>query len=101
MGDPTGFLTIQRKVAGYRPVEQRINDYSEVEVHLPEQERMRQASRCIFATGLVRLRISCLNGRIDYSKVIGKEPGKSLRRPIHSRNSPGVSALRYVKHLVC
>jgi glutamate synthase (NADPH/NADH) small chain len=47
MGDPTGFLNIQRKVAGYRPVEERINDYSEVEVHLPEQERMRQASRCM------------------------------------------------------
>jgi len=47
MGDPTGFLNIQRKVAGYRPVEERINDYSEVEVHLPEQERMSQASRCM------------------------------------------------------
>jgi len=47
MGDPTGFLKTNRKVAGYRPVEQRINDYSEVELHLSEDERKLQASRCM------------------------------------------------------
>lgn len=47
MGNPTGFMTVQRKVAGYRPVEQRINDYSEVELHLPDDERLAQASRCM------------------------------------------------------
>ena len=47
MGNPTGFLTTQRKVAGYRPVEERINDYSEVEIHLSENERKLQASRCM------------------------------------------------------
>ncbi|HPW52718.1 MAG TPA: glutamate synthase subunit beta, partial [Spirochaetota bacterium] len=47
MGDPTGFLKNNRKVAGYRPVEQRINDYSEVELQLSEDERKLQASRCM------------------------------------------------------
>ncbi|MBP9022911.1 MAG: glutamate synthase subunit beta [Spirochaetes bacterium] len=47
MGDPTGFLKTSRKVAGYRPVEQRINDYSEVELQLSEDERKLQASRCM------------------------------------------------------
>lgn len=47
MGDPKGFLKIQRKVAGYRPVEERINDYSEVELQLPDEERRLQASRCM------------------------------------------------------
>ncbi|MBP7902204.1 MAG: glutamate synthase subunit beta [Spirochaetes bacterium] len=47
MGDPTGFLKVNRKVAGYRPVEQRINDYSEVELQLSENERKLQASRCM------------------------------------------------------
>ncbi|HOF33913.1 MAG TPA: glutamate synthase subunit beta [Spirochaetota bacterium] len=47
MGDPTGFLKTNRKVAGYRPVEQRINDYSEVELQLSEDERKLQASRCM------------------------------------------------------
>jgi len=40
-------LTVRRKSAGYRPVEERINDYSEVEVLLPDGERMLQASRCM------------------------------------------------------
>jgi glutamate synthase (NADPH/NADH) small chain len=47
MGDPKGFLKIRRKVAGYRPVEERINDYSEVELRLPDEERRQQAARCM------------------------------------------------------
>jgi glutamate synthase (NADPH/NADH) small chain len=47
MGDPKGFLKIRRKVSGYRPVEERINDYSEVEVLLPDDERRAQAARCM------------------------------------------------------
>jgi glutamate synthase (NADPH/NADH) small chain len=47
VGDPKGFLKIKRKVSGYRPVEERVNDYSEVEVHLPDDERQAQASRCM------------------------------------------------------
>jgi glutamate synthase (NADPH/NADH) small chain len=47
MGDPRGFLKIRRQVSGYRPVEERINDYSEVEQQLPDGERRLQASRCM------------------------------------------------------
>ncbi|MFP3090091.1 glutamate synthase subunit beta [Treponema sp. TIM-1] len=47
MGDPKGFLKIKRQVSGYRPVEERINDYSEVEIRLPDDERRAQAARCM------------------------------------------------------
>ena len=47
MGDPRGFLKVKRKVSGYRPVEERINDYSEVEITLSDDERRLQASRCM------------------------------------------------------
>jgi glutamate synthase (NADPH/NADH) small chain len=47
VGDPRGFLKIRRKTSGYRPVEERINDYSEVEVRLSDGERREQASRCM------------------------------------------------------
>ena len=47
MGNPRGFLALRRKVSGYRPVEERINDYSEVEQSLSETERRGQASRCM------------------------------------------------------
>ncbi len=47
MGDPKGFLNIQRVESGYRPVEERISDYSEVEKLLSDDERRLQASRCM------------------------------------------------------
>lgn len=47
MGDPRGFIKIKRQEAGYRPVEERVNDYSEVEKHLPDDARRMQASRCM------------------------------------------------------
>ena len=33
MGNPRAFLTIHRQEAGYRPVHERIDDFSEVELH--------------------------------------------------------------------
>lgn len=47
MRDPKGFLNIRRMESGYRPVEERVNDYREVEILLPESERELQASRCM------------------------------------------------------
>lgn len=47
MGNPKAFLTIDRKEAGYRPLEERIRDYGEVEQTLAIEERMAQASRCM------------------------------------------------------
>ncbi|MCU0848271.1 MAG: glutamate synthase subunit beta [Spirochaetes bacterium] len=47
MGDPTGFLKVKRMESGYRPVEERIRDFGEVEKLLPEDDRRLQASRCM------------------------------------------------------
>lgn len=47
MGDPRAFLTIHRKEAGYRPVHERIDDFSEVEQTLSTGDRRIQASRCM------------------------------------------------------
>jgi len=47
MGNPKGFLNIERKESGYRPVEERIQDYKEVEIRLDDEERKLQASRCM------------------------------------------------------
>ncbi len=47
MGDPKGFLKYRRQETGYRPVEERVNDYSEVEKHLPDEARRLQAARCM------------------------------------------------------
>lgn len=47
MGDPKGFMTVGRIEAGYRPKEERIFDYGEVEQTLNEKDRKLQASRCM------------------------------------------------------
>ena len=47
MGDPTGFIKVPRKEAGYRPIPERINDFSEVELSLQPDDRYLQASRCM------------------------------------------------------
>lgn len=47
MGNPKAFLTIGRKEAGYRPVNDRIKDYGEVEQTLNQEDRRLQASRCM------------------------------------------------------
>lgn len=47
MGNPKAFLTIHRKEAGYRPLSERVHDFSEVEQTLNTKDRQEQASRCM------------------------------------------------------
>ncbi|MDR2470079.1 MAG: glutamate synthase subunit beta [Tannerella sp.] len=47
MGNPKAFLTVPRQEAGYRPIVERIADYSEVEQTLNSSDRRTQASRCM------------------------------------------------------
>jgi len=47
MGNPKGFIEIERKLGGYRPINERIFDYGEVEQTLNENDRKDQASRCM------------------------------------------------------
>ena len=47
MGNPKAFLEIHRQEAGYRPIQDRIQDFSEVEQTLKTRERREQASRCM------------------------------------------------------
>lgn len=47
MGNPKAFLTVKRKEAGYRPRQERILDFGEVEQTLNTEDRQQQASRCM------------------------------------------------------
>lgn len=47
MGDSKAFLHIPRQEAGYRPVHERITDFSQVAQTLNSHERKLQASRCM------------------------------------------------------
>ena len=47
MGNPKAYHTIHRQEARYRPVHDRIEDFSEVEQTLNSADRKNQASRCM------------------------------------------------------
>ena len=47
MGDAKGFLNKKRESAGYRPVQERVRDYREVEKILPVEKVEEQGSRCM------------------------------------------------------
>ncbi|MHC4561236.1 MAG: glutamate synthase subunit beta [Planctomycetota bacterium] len=47
MGKPTGFIEHGREDVGHRPVDQRTGDWLEVDVPLPLEAMLTQASRCM------------------------------------------------------
>lgn len=47
MADPFGFLKYERKDNPYRPVAERILDFEELQIPLSEEERRKQAARCM------------------------------------------------------
>ena len=61
MGNPKAFLSIKRKEAGYRPINDRIKDFGEVEQTLNPEDRRLQASRCM-ECGVAFCHWSCPTG---------------------------------------
>ncbi len=47
MGKPTGFIEYQRIEASHRPVDERVNDYFEINLPLSEDAIHRQSARCM------------------------------------------------------
>ena len=47
MGKPTGFMDFLRELPKDRPPEERISDWKEFHLHLPEAELKKQGARCM------------------------------------------------------
>ena len=47
MGNPTGFIEFGRVEAGHRPVDERIQDWHEIDRPLADEVLNRQAARCM------------------------------------------------------
>ncbi len=47
MGKPRGFIEIPRKEPGYRPKEERVRDFNEVEKRFSDEELREQSARCM------------------------------------------------------
>jgi glutamate synthase (NADPH/NADH) small chain len=88
MGNPKGFLQVQRKAAGYRPLNERIYDFGEVEQTLNEQDRRDQASRCMDC-GVPFCQWGCpvLNNMPEWQEAIYRGDWKQAIDLLHVTNN--------------
>lgn len=88
MGNPKGFMTIGRKEAGYRPLNDRIYDYGEVEQTLDDKDRMEQAARCMDC-GVPFCHWGCpVGSKIpEWQDLVYKGDWKGAYEVLHSSNS--------------
>ena len=88
MGNPKGFMEIERKEGGYRPVNERIFDYGEVEQTLNEKDRVDQASRCMDC-GIPFCHWACpVGSKIpEWQDAVYREKWGEAYEILHSTNS--------------
>ncbi|MCW3804427.1 glutamate synthase subunit beta [Plebeiibacterium marinum] len=88
MGNPRGFLEVSRKDSGNRPINERIDDYGEVEQTLNEEDRVLQASRCMDC-GIPFCHWACpVGSKIpEWQDAVYKGDWKLASDILHSTNS--------------
>ena len=105
MGDPKAFLTIHRKEAGYRPIHERIHDFSQVEqtlnTHAVYKHHVAWLAEFLFAIGLAHLVTVSRNGKMHYIKVNGETHMKFCQRHATFLNLPGESVRHFVRKVAC
>ncbi len=82
------FLKISRKEAGYRPIVDRITDFSEVEQTLNSEDRMLQASRCM-ECGIPFCHWSCPLGNVmpEWQDLLAKGKWQKAYELLASTNN--------------
>ena len=88
MADPRGFLKVNRKEAGNRPVVDRIYDFGEVEQTLNSEDRKLQASRCMDC-GIPFCHWGCPVDNLipDWNDLLHKGEWKKALELLHSTNN--------------
>lgn len=89
MGEPKAFLKQKRRPVGYRPVEERIHDFKELDLPLAPDEIKQQARRCMdcgipFCHGS-----GCPLGNLipDFNELVFKDRWEQACRLLHSTNN--------------
>ena len=88
MGKVTGFLEYTREVAQRRPVEERVKDWFEIYLPLPEETLKKQGARCMDC-GVPFCHTGCpLNNIIpDWNDLVYKGRWHDAVRRLHSTNN--------------
>jgi glutamate synthase (NADPH/NADH) small chain len=88
MGKATGFLEHQRELAPRRPVTQRVNDWFEIYLDLPEEKLRSQGARCMDC-GVPFCQTGCpVNNLIpDWNDLVYRGRWKEAMRQLHATNN--------------
>jgi glutamate synthase (NADPH) small chain len=88
MGKITGFLEIDREDRHYTPVAERLKNYKEFVIPLPEKETRDQAARCMDC-GIPYCHTGCpVNNQIpDWNDLVYKDDWEEASRNLHSTNN--------------
>jgi glutamate synthase (NADPH/NADH) small chain len=88
MGKATGFLEHRRELAPRRPVTQRVNDWFEIYLDLPEETLRTQGARCMDC-GVPFCQTGCpVNNLIpDWNDLIYRGRWKEAVRQLHATNN--------------
>jgi glutamate synthase (NADPH) small chain len=88
MGKVTGFLEIERNDRDYLPVEERVKNWREFVLPMPEQETRDQAARCMDC-GIPYCHNGCpVNNQIpDWNDLVYKDQWEQAARNLHSTNN--------------
>lgn len=88
MGKVTGFLEIDREDRDYAPVEERIKNYREFVLPLPEKDTRDQAARCMDC-GIPYCHNGCpVNNQIpDWNDLVYRGNWEEAARNLHSTNN--------------
>ncbi len=88
MGKITGFLEFDRNDRDYAPVEERVRNWNEFVIPLPEKETREQAARCMNC-GIPYCHTGCpVNNQIpDWNDLVYTGDWKTAARNLHSTNN--------------
>ena len=88
MGKTTGFLEYSRELAPRRPVTQRVNDWFEIYLDLPEETLRKQGARCMDC-GVPFCQTGCpVNNLIpDWNDLLYRGRWKDAVRQLHATNN--------------
>jgi glutamate synthase (NADPH/NADH) small chain len=88
MGKPTGFLEFERLEENYLPVEQRVRNYKEFVLHLPDADAKIQGARCMDC-GIPFCTTGCpINNIIpDWNDLVYRQDWQQAIQVLHSTNN--------------
>ena len=88
MGEPTGFLKIERRERGYRPASERVKHWKEFTEQPPDETVVQQASRCMDC-GIPFCHSGCpVNNLIpDWNELVFREDWEAASDRLHLTNN--------------